>query len=163
MTGRIIFIPIYRRDIDNQFYYLICKNGYINISLGNSNKKIGINRIHLEEDSGKSIHNVPGLDNYKGIDLNRCGIPLIEIDSKPEIKSSYEAYLYLKTIKQILEYLNICDGNMEEGSLRCDANIFLRPIGEKNLGVKTELKNLNFFRNVKHALHFEIERQSALI
>ena len=114
----------------------------------------------MEEDAGKSIHDL-NIDTL--VDVNRCGVPLIEIVSEPEMRSPKEAYLYLNTIKQILTYLNICDGNMEEGSLRCDANISVRKIGETKLGTKTELKNMNSFRNVERALEYEINRQINLI
>ena len=122
----------------SQYEEPICQNGFINIEFENGEtKKIGITRIHMEEDAGKSIHDL-NIDTL--VDVNRCGVPLIEIVSEPEMRSPKEAYLYLNTIKQILTYLNICDGNMEEGSLRCDANISVRKIGETKLGTKTELK-----------------------
>src|SRR5664280_3461551 len=114
----------------------------------------------MEEDAGKSIHE-SGLST--SVDLNRCGVPLIEIVSDPDMRSSNEAYLYLSRIKQILQYLGICDGNMEEGSLRCDANISIRLRGENNLGTKTEVKNMNSFRNVERAINFEINRQMELL
>ncbi|MFA7289268.1 MAG: Asp-tRNA(Asn)/Glu-tRNA(Gln) amidotransferase subunit GatB, partial [Melioribacteraceae bacterium] len=117
-------------------------------------------RIHIEEDAGKSIH-----DQGYGtlVDVNRCGVPLIEIVTEPDLNSPNEAFQYLTKIKQILTYLGICDGNMEEGSLRCDANISIRPKGETYLGTKTEIKNMNSFRNVERALAFEIERQIDLV
>ncbi|MEK7818531.1 MAG: Asp-tRNA(Asn)/Glu-tRNA(Gln) amidotransferase subunit GatB [Bacteroidota bacterium] len=145
----------------SQYEEPICQNGFINIEFENGEtKKIGITRIHMEEDAGKSIHDL-NIDTL--VDVNRCGVPLIEIVSEPEMRSPKEAYLYLNTIKQILTYLNICDGNMEEGSLRCDANISVRKIGETKLGTKTELKNMNSFRNVERALEYEINRQINLI
>jgi aspartyl-tRNA(Asn)/glutamyl-tRNA(Gln) amidotransferase subunit B len=138
-----------------------CEHGFIEITLPNAiSKKIGITRIHMEEDAGKSIHD-SGLST--SVDLNRCGVPLIEIVSDPDMRSSNEAYLYLNRIKQILQYLGICDGNMEEGSLRCDANISIRLRGENNLGTKTEVKNMNSFRNVERAINFEIKRQMELL
>ncbi|MCK9281992.1 MAG: Asp-tRNA(Asn)/Glu-tRNA(Gln) amidotransferase subunit GatB, partial [Melioribacteraceae bacterium] len=117
-------------------------------------------RIHIEEDAGKSIH-----DQGYGtlVDVNRCGVPLIEIVTEPDLNSPNEAFQYLTKVKQILTYLGICDGNMEEGSLRCDANISIRPKGETYLGTKTEIKNMNSFRNVERALAFEIERQIVLV
>lgn len=135
---KIIFIQICQKDIK----YLSTKNQFAKMDLLISNlkmekQKIGITRIHMEEDAGKSIHDL-NIDTL--VDVNRCGVPLIEIVSEPEMRSPKEAYLYLNTIKQILTYLNICDGNMEEGSLRCDANISVRKIGETKLGTKTELK-----------------------
>ena len=141
----------------SQYEEPICENGFVEIdSDENSKKKIGITRIHMEEDAGKSIHD---LDYDTLVDINRCGVPLIEIVSEPELHSSKEAYLYLQKIKQIVTYLGICDGNMEEGSLRCDANISVRKIGDKKLGTKTEIKNMNSFRNVERALEYEIKRQ----
>ncbi len=114
----------------------------------------------IEEDAGKSIHD-QGINTL--VDVNRCGVPLMEIVSEPDIRTAEEAYLYLSKIKQIVQYLNICDGNMEEGSLRCDANISVRLKGENELGVKTEIKNMNSFRNVERAIDYEINRQIELI
>ncbi len=141
----------------SQFETPVCENGYLDINDENGiKKKIGITRIHLEEDAGKSIHDL-GEETF--IDVNRCGVPLMEIVSEPDLRSPNEAVQYLSKLKQILTYLDICDGNMEEGSLRCDANISIREKGIKTLGTKTELKNMNSFRNVEKALEFEIERQ----
>ena len=145
----------------SQYEEPACEHGFIEIPLPYAiSKKIGITRIHMEEDAGKSIHE-SGLST--SVDLNRCGVPLIEIVSDPDMRSSNEAYLYLSRIKQILQYLGICDGNMEEGSLRCDANISIRLRGENNLGTKTEVKNMNSFRNVESAINFEINRQMELL
>ena len=119
-------------------------------------KVFGIIRVHLEEDAGKSIH-VPGGDTH--VDLNRTGVPLIEIVSEPDFRSSQEAYDYLNYLRRVLLYLRVCDGNMEEGSLRCDANVSVRPVGATGLGTKTEIKNLNSFRFLQKALDYEIERQ----
>lgn len=144
----------------SQYEEPICENGFINISLKDfSSKKIRIRRIHMEEDAGKSIHDRGG---ETLIDLNRCGVPLIEIVSEPDLSSGEEASEYLVKIHQLLRYLEICDGNMEEGSLRCDANISIRPKGTKQLGTKTEVKNMNSFRNVEKAINAEIERQTRL-
>ncbi len=135
----------------------ICYDGFIEIELSETKRKrIGITRIHMEEDAGKSIHD---LDIDTLVDLNRSGVPLIEIVSEPDIRSALEAYKYLTSIKQILVYLGICTGNMEEGALRCDANISVRPKGTSKFGTKTEIKNLNSFRNVEKAIEFEIQRQ----
>jgi aspartyl-tRNA(Asn)/glutamyl-tRNA(Gln) amidotransferase subunit B len=123
-------------------------------------KSFGITRVHLEEDAGKLIH-VPGGDSY--VDLNRTGVPLIEIVSEPDFRSSQEAYDYLNYLHRVLLYLEICDGNMEEGSLRCDANVSVRPEGSEKLGTKTEIKNLNSFRFLQKALEFEIDRQIQLV
>ncbi len=120
-------------------------------------RRIGLTRIHMEEDAGKSIHDQDPFNSV--IDLNRCGVPLIEIVSEPDLRSPREAYLYLTRLRQILRYLEICDGNMEEGSFRCDANVSVRPKGATALGTKTELKNMNSFRNVERALEHEIQRQ----
>ena len=126
-------------------------------------QRIGIQRLHLEEDAGKSLHE--GFDDSNVntyVDFNRAGVPLVEIVSAPELGSPREAYLYLQELKAILEFLEICDCNMEEGSLRCDANVSIRPVGATELGVKTELKNMNSFRSVQRALDFEIGRQISL-
>ncbi len=148
----------------SQFENPICENGFIEFEAGDQVKRIRLLRLHLEEDAGKSVH----AENWvpKGetlVDLNRCGVPLIEIVSQPDLRSPLEAYLYLTELKKIIEYLDISDCNMEEGSLRCDANISLRPRGENRLGVKTEVKNLNSFKNVEKALQFEVERQTRLL
>ena len=145
----------------SQYEEPICEYGYINILMGgNLHKRIGIKRIHMEEDAGKSIHD-QGYETL--VDVNRCGVPLIEIVSEPDIRSGAEAYQYLSKIKQIVRYLGICDGNMEEGSLRCDANISIRLKGEEKLGTKTEVKNMNSFRNVEKAINYEIDRQVEII
>jgi len=139
----------------------ICGGGAVAIDLpGGGRKTIGLSHIHMEEDAGKSIHD-QGADTL--VDLNRCGVPLIEIVTKPEISSPREASLYLTRIRQLVTYLGICDGNMEEGSLRCDANVSVRPRGSAVLGTKTELKNMNSFRHVERALEFEIQRQLGVI
>jgi len=120
-------------------------------------KRIGITRAHLEEDAGKSIHE--GLDQYSGIDLNRAGTPLLEIVSEPDLSSAKEAVAYMRRIHTLVRYLGISDGNMQEGSFRCDANVSVRPLGQETLGTRTEIKNLNSFRFVEKAINFEIERQ----
>jgi len=145
----------------SQYETPICHDGHISITTDGEDKEIGITRIHMEEDAGKSIHDQ---DPYHTlIDLNRAGVPLIEIVSEPDIRTPQEAYEYLKRIKQIVQYLEICDGNMEEGSLRCDANVSVRPKGREEFGTRTELKNMNSFRNVERAIQFEIDRQIDLI
>ncbi|MGA2669399.1 MAG: Asp-tRNA(Asn)/Glu-tRNA(Gln) amidotransferase subunit GatB [Ignavibacteria bacterium] len=141
----------------SQYDKPICHHGYIEIG-GN---KIGITRIHMEEDSGKSIHDFS--DNETLVDLNRCGVPLIEIVSEPDIRSFEEAYNYLIKLKQLVQYLDICDGNMEEGSLRCDANVSVRLKGTEKFGINTEVKNLNSFRNVADALEAEARRQAEVL
>ncbi len=144
----------------SQFELPICENGFIEITTNENVKKIRIKRIHMEEDAGKSIHD-QGFDTL--VDVNRCGVPLIEIVSEPDINSGEEAYQYLSNLKQIITYLGICDGNMEEGSLRCDANISIRPKGTIELGTRTEVKNMNSFRNVQKAIDYEIDRQINLV
>ena len=136
-------------------------NGHLEIDLDGVAKKIGIIRVHMEEDAGKNIHeNIP---DASYVDLNRTGVPLMEIVSEPDIRFPEEAKEYLSELKKILMYLEVCDCNMEEGSLRCDANISLRPVGQKELGVKTEIKNMNSFRNLQKALEFEINRQKEIL
>ncbi|MFA5669473.1 MAG: Asp-tRNA(Asn)/Glu-tRNA(Gln) amidotransferase subunit GatB [Balneolaceae bacterium] len=139
----------------------ICFDGFLDIELEEYDKRIGITRIHMEEDAGKSIHDQDPYNTL--VDLNRAGTPLIEIVSEPDIRTPQEAYAYLSKIKQIVQYLEVCDGNMEEGSLRCDANVSVRPRGQEKLGTRTELKNMNSFRNVEKAIEFEIYRQIELI
>ncbi|MDE3184928.1 MAG: Asp-tRNA(Asn)/Glu-tRNA(Gln) amidotransferase subunit GatB [Bacteroidota bacterium] len=134
----------------------ICKNGRIPISVNGEERNILLNRIHLEEDAGKSVHDVD--ENYTCIDLNRAGVPLLEIVSEPDLYSSEEAFAYVTEIRKMVRHLDICDGNMEEGSMRCDANISVRLKGEKKLGTKVEVKNLNSIRNVKKAIDYEIDR-----
>ncbi|MFU8811315.1 MAG: Asp-tRNA(Asn)/Glu-tRNA(Gln) amidotransferase subunit GatB [Balneolaceae bacterium] len=145
----------------SQYETPICYGGHIEIELEEYSKTIGITRIHMEEDAGKSIHDQDPYNTL--IDLNRAGTPLIEIVSEPDLRTPAEAYEYLKKIRQIVQYLEICDGNMEEGSLRCDANVSVRPRGREKFGTRTELKNMNSFRNVERAIQFEIERQIELI
>ncbi len=145
----------------SQYEEPACTDGYVEIDLEDGGqKRVGLTRIHMEEDAGKSIHD---LDVDTLVDINRCGVPLIEIVSKPDIRSPHEAYLYLYKIRQLVTYLGICDGNMEEGSLRCDANVSVRKKREETFGTKTEVKNMNSFRNVERALEFEINRQIRLL
>lgn len=140
----------------------ICVGGHVPISLSDGTKKtIALTRIHMEEDAGKSMHLAGEVDTL--VDFNRAGVPLIEIVSEPDIRSSEEAYAYLVEIKKLVKYLDICDGNMEEGSLRCDANISVRLKGAKEFGKKVEVKNMNSFRNVARAIEHEFERQIELI
>mgnify|MGYP003110481904 FL=1 len=145
----------------SQFDTPICFDGFVDISLEEYDKRIGLTRIHMEEDAGKSIHDQDPYNTL--VDLNRAGTPLIEIVSEPDLRTPQEAYAYLSKIKQIVQYLEICDGNMEEGSLRCDANVSVRPRGREKFGTRTELKNMNSFRNVERAIHYEIYRQIELI
>ena len=146
----------------SQYELPIVENGELMITDGDGNqKRIGITRAHLEEDAGKSIHE--GFGRSSGIDLNRAGTPLLEIVSEPDLRSAKEAIDYMRKIHTIVRYLGISDGNMQEGSFRCDANVSIRPSGESQLGTRTEIKNLNSFRFVEKAINFEIERQIELI
>jgi aspartyl-tRNA(Asn)/glutamyl-tRNA(Gln) amidotransferase subunit B len=135
----------------------ICKGGYVTINTKEGERNIELHRIHIEEDAGKSMHLAAELDTL--VDFNRAGVPLIEIVSLPDIQNSDEAYAYLTEIRKLVRYLDICDGNMEEGSLRCDANISVMLNGSKVLGKKVEVKNMNSIRNVQRAIDYEIERQ----
>ncbi len=140
----------------------ICNNGFVTIKKEDgTEKKIALTRIHMEEDSGKSIHDLSPFDTM--IDLNRAGVPLLEIVSEPEMRSGDDAYQYLTEVRKLVRYLEICDGNMEEGSLRCDANISVRKRGSSKFGTRVEVKNLNSIRNVKRAIDYEFVRQVELI
>ncbi|MBU1233414.1 MAG: Asp-tRNA(Asn)/Glu-tRNA(Gln) amidotransferase subunit GatB, partial [Proteobacteria bacterium] len=141
----------------SQFDLPIVEFGKVEIEVAGKKRVIGITRMHMEEDAGKLIHNDQEPVSY--VDLNRTGTPLLEIVSEPDLRSPEEAYAYLRKLHAILRYLDICDGNMEEGSFRCDANISLRPIGQEELGTRTELKNMNSFKNVQSALEYEVRRQ----
>ena len=142
----------------SQYELPIVEHGELFITDDEGNeKRIGITRAHLEEDAGKSIHE--GLDRYSGIDLNRAGTPLLEIVSEPDLRSAKEAVAYMRKIHTIVRYLGISDGNMQEGSFRCDANVSVRPRGDQAFGTRTEIKNLNSFRFVEKAINFEVERQ----
>jgi len=150
----------------SQYEKPLASEGYIDIELGGEGRKkrIGITRIHMEEDAGKLLHEMEGaVTDYSYVDFNRTGVPLIEIVSKPDINTPEEASEYLRNLRAILQYLEVCDGNMEQGSFRCDANISLRPEGQRQLGTKVELKNMNSFRHVQRALEFEIERQQKVL
>ncbi|MCK5524766.1 MAG: Asp-tRNA(Asn)/Glu-tRNA(Gln) amidotransferase subunit GatB [Thiomargarita sp.] len=141
----------------SQYELPIVGSGEVQIEVDGEEKTIGVTRAHLEEDAGKSLHG--DFQGLSGIDLNRAGTPLLEIVSEPDMRSPKEAVAYMKKMHSLVRYLEICDGNMQEGSFRCDANISMRPQGQKELGTRTELKNLNSFRFVERALDFEIERQ----
>ena len=145
----------------SQFDLPIIEHGFIEIEVENGTRKIGITRIHMEEDAGKLLHDER--EPFSFVDLNRTGTPLLEIVSEPDMRSSEEAVAYLRKIHLLLRYLDICDGNMQEGSFRCDANISLRPLGQDKLGIRTELKNMNSFRNVQSALEYEIRRQRDIL
>ena len=145
----------------SQYELPLAEHGHLEVKVEGRARRLGITRIHMEEDAGKLIHGESRPVSF--VDFNRTGVPLIEIVSEPDMRTPEEAVEYLKELRNILLYLEICDGNMEEGSLRCDANISLRPVGQTELGTKTELKNMNSFRFVKAALEFETKRQRALL
>ena len=146
----------------SQYELPIVSEGSLTIRLDDGiDKRIGVTRAHLEEDAGKSIHDM--FDNETAIDLNRAGTPLLEIVSEPELSSAKEASLYMQKMHQLVRYLKISDGNMQEGSFRCDANVSLRPVGEKKLGTRAEIKNINSFRFIENAINYEIERQKELL
>lgn len=145
----------------SQYEQPLCEGGHLDVALDGAKRRIGIHRIHLEEDAGKNLHE--GISGASHVDLNRAGVPLLEIVSEPDIRSPEEAVAYLKHLRSILIYLGVCDGNMEEGSLRCDANVSLRLKGEDALGTKTEIKNVNSFRFVQKALEYEIARQAQVL
>ena len=148
----------------SQYDKPVAEHGFIEIEVGNAKKKIGITRLHLEEDAGKSLHEgFPEAAEKTAIDLNRTGTPLIEIVSEPDIASPEEAYEYLTRLKEIILYTGVSNCNMEEGSLRADANISVRPRGQKEFGTKTEIKNVNSFRFIREALEYEIDRQIDVI
>ncbi len=145
----------------SQFELPICEHGWLDIETQESGKKrLGITRIHMEEDAGKLLHNDGG---NSSVDLNRACTPLLEVVSEPDMRSSDEAIAYLKQLHQIVVYLGICDGNLDEGSFRCDANVSIRPWGQEELGTRAELKNLNSFRFIKQAIEYEVERQIDVI
>lgn len=139
----------------------ICKGGYVTIQTPMGERKVQLNRIHMEEDAGKSIHDLD--EAFTCIDLNRAGTPLVEIVTEPDLFSAEEAWQYVTEVRRLVRWIGICDGNMEEGSLRCDANVSIRLKGEAKLGTKVEVKNLNSIRNVKKAIEYEIERMVALV
>ena len=139
----------------------VCKNGFVPIKTDDTERNIRLNRIHIEEDAGKSLHDID--ESYTSIDLNRAGVPLLEIVSEPDIHSSDEAFAYITELRKLVTWLGICDGNMEEGSMRCDANISIRLQGETKLGTRVEVKNLNSIRNVKRAIDIEVDRLIGLV
>jgi aspartyl-tRNA(Asn)/glutamyl-tRNA(Gln) amidotransferase subunit B len=148
----------------SQYDKPLAEHGFIEVPAGGGRKRIGVTRVHLEEDAGKSLHEgFPDSDEKTAIDLNRTGVPLIEIVSEPDIATPDEAYEYLTRLKEIILYTGVSDCNMEEGSLRCDANVSVRPLGQKELGTKAEIKNVNSFRFIREALIYEIARQVEVI
>jgi aspartyl-tRNA(Asn)/glutamyl-tRNA(Gln) amidotransferase subunit B len=148
----------------SQYDRPIAEHGFIQIQVNGEPKKIGVQRIHMEEDAGKSLHEgFSDSSRNTYLDFNRSGVPLVEIVTKPDLRSSEEAYDYLTLLKEILEYLDVCDGNMEEGSLRCDANVSIRLKGAEKFGTRTELKNINSFRFVRKAIDYELNRQADVL
>ncbi len=150
----------------SQFELPIAVDGFVDIEVKNKKilKRIGITRIHMEEDAGKLLHQLDGISSESSyVDYNRTGVPLMEIVSEPDMRSPEEAGEYLRILRSVLQYLDVCDGNMEQGSFRCDANVSLRPKGREELGTKVELKNMNSFRHVEKALEYEIQRQQDML
>ncbi len=145
----------------SQYEAPICEHGSIEIAVGGTKKRVQIRRAHLEEDAGKNLHGAGAGRSL--VDLNRAGTPLLEIVTEPDMRSADEAVAYLKNLRDILMYLEVCDGNMEEGSFRCEPNLSLRPAGQQELGVKVELKNINSFKFVKDAIEYEIKRQTKVL
>lgn len=145
----------------SQYDLPIASDGFLKIELDGSEKRIGITRVHIEEDTGKNLH--PEGASYSQVDFNRCGVPLMEIVSEPDMRSPEEAYEYLRNLKAIVQYLGVSDCNMEEGSLRAEANVSLRPAGSAEFGTKTEIKNVNSFKNIQKAVEYEIDRQRELL
>jgi len=156
------FYPDLPKGYQISMYELpLCTGGYLEVLADGQSRRIGLTRIHMEEDTGKNIHE-PQADTSL-VDFNRSGVPLLEIVSEPDMRNVAEAGAYLRTLRSILQYLEICDGNMEEGSFRCDANVSVRPVGTTTLGTKVEVKNMNSFRSVEKAIAYEIERQAAAL
>ena len=145
----------------SQYESPICEHGWIDIAVGGGNKRVRIRRAHLEEDAGKNVHESGASGSV--VDLNRAGTPLLEIVTEPDMRSADEVVAYLKSLRDVLMYLDVCDGNMEEGSFRCEPNLSLRPVGREEFGTKVELKNINSFKYVKDAMEYEIKRQTKLL
>ncbi|MDO9119217.1 MAG: Asp-tRNA(Asn)/Glu-tRNA(Gln) amidotransferase subunit GatB [Nitrospira sp.] len=145
----------------SQYESPICEHGWIEIAVGDNKKRVKIRRAHLEEDAGKNVHET-GTSGSR-VDLNRAGTPLLEIVTEPDMRSADEVVAYLKGLRDILMYLDVCDGNMDEGSFRCEPNLSLRPLGQKEFGTKVELKNINSFKFVKDAIEYEIKRQTKVL
>ena len=145
----------------SQYELPLCLNGHLEIEANGATKRVRLTRIHMEEDTGKNIHDAHG--DASLVDFNRCGVPLLEIVSEPDIRSAAEAGAYLRKLRALLQYLEICDGNMEEGSFRCDANVSVRARGSTQLGTKVEVKNMNSFRAVERAIEYEVKRQADVL
>jgi len=149
----------------SQFAYPLAEHGHVVVKTGDGERRVGITRLHMEEDAGKLVHSEDAFASAQAsfVDLNRAGVPLMEIVSEPDLRTPEEAGAYLRMLRDILVYLEVNDGNMEEGSLRCDANVSIRPRGDEKLGTRAELKNMNSFRNVERALEYEIKRQIRVV
>lgn len=149
----------------SQLYRPICLGGYIDINVDGEDKRIGVTRIHMEEDAGKLVHSGASIStsDSSAVDYNRAGVPLIEIVSEPDMRSAAEARAYMENLKAILEYTEVCDCKMQEGSLRCDANVSIMPVGAKEFGTRAEIKNLNSFRALERAINYEVERQKEIL
>jgi len=145
----------------SQMDHPIVGTGHMDIDVNGETKRVGVTRAHLEEDAGKSLHE--DFHGLTGIDLNRAGTPLLEIVSEPDMRSAKEAVAYMRKIHELVRYLDICDGNMQEGSFRCDANVSVRPVGQEEYGTRAELKNINSFKFVEKAINIEVERQISII
>ncbi len=145
----------------SQYELPLCEHGRVDISVDGVRKAIGLTRIHLEEDAGKNIHEGGGTESC--VDLNRAGVPLMEIVSEPDIRSPREAMEFVKKVRSIVRYIGVCDGNMEQGSLRCDANVSVRPVGQEEFGTRAEIKNMNSFRFIEKAIEYEIKRQIKVV
>jgi aspartyl-tRNA(Asn)/glutamyl-tRNA(Gln) amidotransferase subunit B len=153
------FYPDLPKNYQISMYELpVCEHGWLDVVVGEHTKRIGLTRIHMEEDAGKNIHDARSDGSL--VDYNRTGVPLLEIVSEPDLRSATDATAYLRSLRSILQYLEICDGNMEEGSFRCDANVSIRPNTEAPFGTKVEVKNMNSFRSVERAIDFELARQA---
>ncbi|MCL4692892.1 MAG: Asp-tRNA(Asn)/Glu-tRNA(Gln) amidotransferase subunit GatB [Candidatus Hydrogenedentes bacterium] len=162
MDRKNYFYPDLAKNYQISQYDLpLCANGYLEIPIDGTTKRIGVTRAHLEEDTARNTHTIGGGDS--GVDFNRCGVPLLEIVTEPDIRSADEAYAYLTNLKQILQYLDVSDCNMEEGSLRAEANISIRPVGTEAFGTKTEVKNVASFSGIYKAIEFEIARQQQVL
>jgi aspartyl-tRNA(Asn)/glutamyl-tRNA(Gln) amidotransferase subunit B len=145
----------------SQYELPLCRDGWLSITTNGRSKRVGIRRAHLEEDAGKNLHE--GIHGSSHVDLNRAGVPLLEIVTEPDLNSAEEAVEYLKRLREILVYLDVCDGNMEEGSLRCEPNLSLRPVGQKEFGTRVEVKNINSFKFVAEAIQYEVKRQEKVL
>lgn len=149
----------------SQFYQPIALGGHVDVNVNGETKRIGITRIHMEEDAGKLVHSGATIStsDSSAVDYNRAGVPLIEIVSEPDMRSAAEARAYMEKLRSYLQYTEVCDGKMEEGSMRCDANISIMPVGSKEYGTRAEIKNLNSFKALERAIEYEVQRQKEIL